>query len=184
MWDTLGLRVSGGGWDELCSARSSAQGNTRQQMEAPHVIPAGVGVGREGHGRRTKTRIYSSRPFPSSPSLPPCTGLFLHFLCFSCLLGHPDADTHTQRTSYPVRQFLCHRHREPFSGPGEHSGAIELGWESDRACPAPGGQGHPEPPGILLCAGGGGGIWGGGPKRSGFVGFAHASFTPVLMAGM
>lgn len=95
-WDTLGLRVAGGGWDKLGSAWTSAQGHARQQMEASHVIPAGVGVGREGHGRRTKTRIYSSRPFPGSPSLPPRTGLFLHFLCFSCLLGHPDADTHTK----------------------------------------------------------------------------------------
>lgn len=98
-WDTLGLRVSGGGWDERDSARISVQG-------VPGGTPAGnggilrhpgrVGVGRKGHGRRTKARIYSSHPFTGSPSLPPRTGLFLHFLCFSCLLGHPDADTHTK----------------------------------------------------------------------------------------
>lgn len=51
----------------------------------------------EGHDQRTKARIYSFLPsFHHSPLLPPSTGLFLHFLCFSCLLGHPDADMHTK----------------------------------------------------------------------------------------
>ena len=89
-----------GCWEELgrdgLSPDPRGAAGKRQQMEVSYVIPAGVGVGREGHGRRTKTRIYSSRPFAGSPSLPPRAGLFLHFLCFSCLLGHPGADTHTK----------------------------------------------------------------------------------------
>lgn len=106
-WDTLGLRVSGGGWDEADPA-------FLQQMEEPRVIPAGVGAGRGGHGRRTKPRIYCCRPFTAvSPSLPPCAGLFLHFLCFSCLLGHPGAHTHTK--SEPSSP--CHRRCQSPRGP-------------------------------------------------------------------
>lgn len=33
---------------------------------------------------------------PSFRRQPLRAGLFLHFLCFSCLLGHPGADTHAQ----------------------------------------------------------------------------------------
>lgn len=50
---------------------------------------------------------------PVSPSLP---GLFLHFLCFSCLLGHPGADTHTKSEPRPGLS-LCHRRCEPLCSP-------------------------------------------------------------------
>lgn len=116
-WDTLGLWVSGGAW--------LIPGSTRQQqMEEPSVIAAGVGAGRGGHDRRTKPRIYSCSPFTVSPSLPPCAGLFLHFLCFSCLLGHPGADTHTKSEPWASLSLclslcpsLCHQHCEPLGGP-------------------------------------------------------------------
>lgn len=93
---------------------AAANGGAERHHAVP--IPAGVGAGRGGHGRRTKPRIYCCRPFTVSPSLPPCAGLFLHFLCFSCLLGHPGAGTHTK--SEPSASLsLCHRRCEPLRGP-------------------------------------------------------------------
>lgn len=94
--------------------------------------------------------------------------------------------TRTQRASHPARPFLCHRHCEPLSGPEEHSGGIEPGWASARACPAPGSgwvKGMWSSPGILLCTGWGNGALGMGAQELWACGFAHTLIAPALVEG-
>lgn len=65
-WDVEG---AGGGRREAGTSRG--QPAALQQMEAPDVTPAGVGVGCEGHGQRTKARFYSFHQQPlAAASLP------------------------------------------------------------------------------------------------------------------
>lgn len=65
------LGCGGGcGWQEEAGT-SRGQPAAPQQMEAPDVTPAGVGVGCEGHGQRTKARFYSFHQQPlAAASLP------------------------------------------------------------------------------------------------------------------
>lgn len=167
----------------LSSARGSP-GTHRQQMEGSYVIPAGVGVGREGHGRRTKAGIYCSRPFTGSPSLPPRAGLFLHFLCFSCLLGHPDADTHTKSEPSGEAVPLPPAPRAPLR---PRSTVVPLNRAGREPEPLPRGQAGPgasgAPPASSSAETGETGFSGEGPERSGLVGFAHASIAPALNRG-
>lgn len=102
-------------------------------------------------------------PFTSSPSLlPPCPGLFVCFLCFSCLLGHPAADARTKSEPSAEAVPVPPAPQAPLR-PQEHSGGIEPGWESSRACPAVGlgaSGASLHLPGILLLQDfGAGGFW-------------------------
>lgn len=161
-WDVLGHAGAAGVRRRLGRAGLIPGSTWQQQMEEPRVIPAGVGAGRGGHDRRTKPRIYSCRPFTVSPSLPPCTGLFLHFLCFSCLLGHPGAGTHTKSEPWPSLS-LCHRRCEPLCGP--RSTVVPLIRLAERARGQAGLGACGAPLGILLCAGCGAGILRKGPQK-------------------
>lgn len=81
----LGIHGSEGGWEQSGSARGCAANGG-----CDVTLPGGSG----GHGQQTKHCFYA---FCRQPlALPPCPGLFVHFLCFSCLLGQPAVDTHTQ----------------------------------------------------------------------------------------
>lgn len=181
-WDVLGHAGAAGVRRRLGRAGLIPGSTWQQQMEEPRVIPAGVGAGRGGHDRRTKPRIYSCRPFTVSPSLPPCTGLFLHFLCFSCLLGHPGAGTHTKSEPWPSLSLLPPALRAPLR-PQEHSGAID---PAGRACPGPGWAGGVRgPPGHPPLRG----LWRwdfkeGAPKGLGLSALPAFIPPPRLVGGM
>lgn len=86
--------------------------------------------GRAGSRARPENKAPHLFP-PSFHCQPLRAGLFLHFLCFSCLLGHPGADTHTQS-----RGCRC-----------ATGAAIE---PAGTACPGPGwAKGMQSPPGTL-----------------------------------
>lgn len=150
-------------------------------MEEPRVIPAGLGAGSGGHDRRTKPRIYSRRPFTISPSLPPRAGLFPYFLCFSCLLGHPGADTHTKSEWRPSLS-PCHQRCEPLRGPG--STVVSLIRLAEPAQGQPGLGAGRALPGILFCTGCGCGVVRKGPQKVWARRFCPCLVTAGLVEGI
>lgn len=81
----LGIHGSEGGWEQSGSTCGcAANGGCDVTLQG----------GSWGHGRQTKHCFYAYCRQPLA--LPPCPGLFMHFLCFSCLLGQPAVDTHAQ----------------------------------------------------------------------------------------
>lgn len=142
-WDTLGLRVSGGGWDEPGWSRE-AHASSKWRSRASS--PAGLGAGRGGHDRRTKPRIYSLPSFHRQPLSASLRWIVPAFSLLQLFTGSPWCrHAHKERATgeaVPVPPAL----RVPLR-PREHSGAID---PAGRACPGPGWAGgmqtHPGHP--------------------------------------
>ncbi|XP_013049386.3 ral guanine nucleotide dissociation stimulator isoform X2 [Anser cygnoides] len=154
-WD---VAVAAGGRRRLGPAGVSPQ--LRSKWRHPTSCRPGWESGARGTAGEQRLAFI---PFASSPSLlPPCPGLFVRFLCFSCLLGHPAADARTKSEPSAEAVPAPPAPQAPLR-PQEHSGGIEPGWESTRACPAVGlgalGASHHLPGILLLRDFGAGGFW-------------------------
>lgn len=188
-WEMLGLRVSGGGWDEPGSARIAAQGGPGSTPAANGGVLRHPGQGgSRARGARPENKglhlflpSFHPQPLAASPHW-----IVPAFSLLQLFTGSPWC-RHAHKERAIRRGCLCATGTASPS-PAPRSTVVALNQAGRVPEPAllsgSGGPGASRAPWAYSSAQAGAvGFWGGGPKKSGLDGFAHASIVPPLMAG-